>query len=55
MILDKEEHKEALLQLLKSSNFPGEQIEFVYELYTAISTAIIAPTDIRDSGQRSST
>lgn len=41
MILDKEEHREALLQLLKSSTFSGEQIEFVYGLQQSIKSAII--------------
>ena len=41
MILDKEEHREALLQLLKSSTFSGEQVEFVYDLQQSIKSAII--------------
>jgi len=45
MILDSEIQRNALLQLLKSSTFSGEQIEFVHGLYQAIRNA-----DIRDCG-----
>ena len=47
MVLDSEQQRNALLQLLKSSAFSGEQIEFVHALYQAIMNA-----DIRDSGER---
>ena len=45
MILDSEIQRNALLQLLKSSTFSGEQIEFVHGLQQAIRNA-----DIRDCG-----
>lgn len=57
MILDKEEHRGALLQLIRASTFPGDQVEFVYELQQEIKSAIIrnqgCPTGLRDAQQDS--
>lgn len=39
MILDKEIHREALLQMLAQSTFPGNVVDVVYELKQAILAA----------------
>lgn len=49
MILDKEEHRNALIQLFKSSTFSGEQVEFVHELYCAIKSAVVCNRGERQS------
>ncbi len=54
MIIDREEHRDALLQLIDGSSFPGRSVDLVYELKQAILGAIIAP-NIRDCGPRAST
>ena len=51
MILDSEEHRAALLQLVKASSFSGEKIEFVHALYTAIRSAVVS-ADVRNRGGR---
>lgn len=43
MILDQEPHRDALLQLLEQSTFPGSAIDLVYELKRAITTAMVRP------------
>lgn len=43
MILDKEEHREALLQLLAGATVPGSAIDLVYDLKQAIVSAIVRP------------
>lgn len=43
MILDNEQQREALIQLIRSSTFSGDQIGFVHELYQAIKSAIVRP------------
>lgn len=57
MILEKEEHRESLLQLFRSSTIQGHQIELAFELYTEIKSAIIRNrgewTSQGDDGKRS--
>lgn len=49
MTLDSELQRDALLQLLRTSTFSGEQIEFVNALYHAIKCAAIEnPKPVRD-------
>ena len=36
MIVDKEEHKQMLLELIKHTTFPGDFIDKVYELKKSI-------------------
>lgn len=44
MVLDKEEHREILLQLISKAAFPGEFAEVVVELKTSIREAAL-PTN----------
>ena len=50
MIIDKEEHRVALLQLIEQSSIAGSALDIVWELKQAIKRATIAP-DVRDSGR----
>jgi len=45
MILDKEEHKQILLQLIAAASIPGNVINEIYNLKLAIESADIAGTD----------
>lgn len=57
MVIDKESHRTALLQLLDQATFQGSSIEAVWELKQSIVHAKCYEvkgdgTDIRDSGER---
>lgn len=47
MILDSEQQRDALLQLMKTATFSGDQIEFVYALHEAIKRAHVPPEQRR--------
>lgn len=44
MILDTEEQRTILLELLAASNFPGKAIDLLYALQQAIKTAEVTPS-----------
>lgn len=44
MQIDKLEHQEALLDLIKQASFQGHMIEFVHELKKAIENAKVTPS-----------
>ncbi len=57
MVIDKESHRAALLQLLDQATFPGSAIEAVWELKQSIVHAKcferkVDGTDVRNSGER---
>lgn len=54
MILDKEEHRAALLELINHATFSGSNVDLVYELKRSILSAAVSP-DVRDRGSRPST
>ena len=39
MIIDKEEHRNMLLEIIKMSTFPGEFIDNLYELKKSVENA----------------
>ena len=43
MVLDKEEHRKMLWQLVQTSNFEGQGLEQALELKYAIAKAVIKP------------
>ena len=43
MVLDKEEHRMLLLEIIKTASFPGRFIELAIELKVAIHEAKIEP------------
>lgn len=49
MIIEKESHRESLLQLFHASTIKGDQIEVAFELYSEIKSAIV-----RNRGERQS-
>jgi hypothetical protein len=50
MILDNEEQKEMLSQIINRTNFPGAVIELAVELKQAVAKAIIA--EVKDSEEK---
>lgn len=42
MIIDKQEHKQAILELIASATFSGAMVEAVYELKKTVEDAQIA-------------
>jgi hypothetical protein len=49
MILDKEEHRGALLELINKSGFPGSAARAVVELQDALITATVLPSPPKSS------
>ncbi len=43
MVLDKEEHRVLLLEIIKTASFPGRVLELALELKVAIHEAKIEP------------
>lgn len=43
MQIDKEEHREILLQMLKASTIPGNALDAVYEVKQALLEATVKP------------
>ena len=52
MIIDKKEHKEILLQMINTTNFPGNTLEIALELKNAIIEADIKNNGIDDKNNK---
>lgn len=42
MVLDKEEHRQAFLELIANAQFPGSAVHKVMELVNAVQSATVA-------------
>lgn len=42
MVVDKEEHKQLILELIKQSQIPGHLVELVYEVKKSVESASVS-------------
>lgn len=53
MILDKEEHKAMLLELIKMATFPGEFLDSMYELKQSVQNAGVVEDNMENKNEHS--